>query len=120
MVPPGSLPIGALWYRGVLKSSCSNAPRNSQSASDTVNYAIVIPASSTGLKINVSINNSVLSSTSAQAGLNYAAVPGLAAGTPRVDVVDSAGKILYSAIGTNPVNGGNVQCNFNFNVAGLN
>ena len=120
MVPPSSEPIGALWYRGVLKNSCSGPPRNSEAALDTVNYAVVMPAESAGLTVQISIDGKTLATVAAQPGLNYGAVPGLASGTPRVDIL-AAGREspLWSAVGENAVNAGNVSCNFNFNVAGL-
>ena len=119
MAPPSEDPIGALWYRGMLKDTCSGAPDNSQSALDTVNYAIVVPASSTGLKIRVSIDDNTLATTDAQSGLNYAAVSGLSKGTPRLDVLTSDGSVAWSAGGGKAVDDGNIPCNFNFNVARL-
>lgn len=119
MTPPSGDAIGALWYRGVLKDSCSDAPQNLESATDTVNYAVVLPLSAKGSTIKVSIDNNTLGSFPAQPGLNYRAVPGLAAGTPRLDLVASDGSVSSSAVGVNPVQDGSVPCNFNFNVAGL-
>ena len=119
MAPPADDPIGALWYRGVLKDECSSAPQNAQSAQDTVNYAVVLPPSAPQSVIKVSIDDHVLGSFPAQGGLNYGAVPGLAEGTPRLDLVGSDGSVAWSALGVNRVQSGNVPCNFNFNVAQL-
>ncbi|KAL2796667.1 glycoside hydrolase [Aspergillus keveii] len=119
MEPPGSAsdPIGAMWYRGLLKSCSENIPANVDSAVDTVNYAIVVPAGSTDLRIRVSSGGNVLSTVDARPGLNYAALPGMAVGAQKVEVL-SGDETVLSATSTSGVTDAS-RCNFNFNVVGL-
>jgi glucan endo-1,3-alpha-glucosidase len=119
MEPPESAsePIGAMWYRGMLKSCSENIPANVDSAVDTVNYAIVVPAGSTDLRIRVSSGGNVLSTVDARPGLNYAAVPGMAVGAQKVEML-SGDETVLSATSTSAVTDAS-RCNFNFNVVGL-
>lgn len=118
MTSPSGDPIGSLWYRGMLKDACTNAPQNVQSAVDTVNCAVVLP-SGVGMKPRVSIDGNVLTTVDATPGLNYAAVPGLAMGTPKLEVLSSDGSVGWAAVGNRAVDDGTVECNFNLNVAGV-
>ncbi|KAF9883043.1 hypothetical protein FE257_004297 [Aspergillus nanangensis] len=117
MAPPSGDPIGAMWYRGMLKSCSDNPPNNADSAIDTVNYAIVIPADSTGLKIQVSSGGTVLTTADAHAGLNYAAVPGMVVGPQKVELLNGDGTVL-TANSVLDVTAAS-KCNFNFNVVAL-
>ncbi|KAL3494664.1 glycoside hydrolase [Aspergillus germanicus] len=119
MNPPGGVsePIGAMWYRGMLKSCSESIPANVDSAVDTVNYAIVVPAGSMDLRIRVSSGGNVLSTVDARPGLNYAAVPGMVVGAQKVEVL-SGDETILSATSTSDVTDAS-KCNFNFNVVGL-
>ncbi|KAJ5570229.1 uncharacterized protein N7459_009659 [Penicillium hispanicum] len=118
MSPPSSDPIGAMWYRGMLKSCSQNVPKNTEAALDTVNYAIVVPSSSQGMKVRVSSGNTTLSVTSAKPGLNYAAVDGMVVGQQKVELLSSSGAVVMSATSRSDVTNSD-KCNFNFNVVGL-
>lgn len=101
----GNSPIGAVWYRGVLKDQCSGPPSNSASAVDSVNYAVVLPAAGGSYTITVSIDGTTLGTFDGAPGLNYNAVPGLAAGTPKLEVKAASDGSTFTATGTNPVVG---------------
>lgn len=118
MEPPADDPIGALWYRGMLKTCSENPPDNVESAVDSVNYAIVLPSSSEGMSIRVSSGGNALSETPAQPGLNYAAVEGMATGEQKVELLDSSGSVTLSATSSKDVTNDD-HCNFNFNVVPL-
>jgi glucan endo-1,3-alpha-glucosidase len=83
----------------------------------TMNYAIVVPAASTGLRIRVSSGGNVLSTVDARPGLNYAAVPGMVVGAQKVEVL-SENETVLCATSTLDVTDAS-KCNFNFNVVGL-
>ncbi|KAL6862892.1 hypothetical protein ACO1O0_003131 [Amphichorda felina] len=126
MIPPSSsggsdsdTPIGAMWYRGVLKSCTSGLPDNAQAAVDAVNYALVLPASLEGAAIRVTSGGSVLSETAAVAGLNYATVGGIVTGAQKLEVL-SGDTVVATAAGGPDVQGDQPEfCNFNYLVVGL-
>ncbi|KAK2755570.1 hypothetical protein FQN54_006510 [Arachnomyces sp. PD_36] len=118
MEPPGDEPIGAMWYRGMLKTCSENPPGNVESAIDSVNYAIVLPPASEGMSIRVSSGGNTLGETPAQPGLNYAAVAGMTTGEQKVELLDSSGSATLSATSGKDVTNDD-HCNFNFNVVRL-
>ena len=113
--------VGSLWYRTLLTSaSCSSSIQNYQSAQDTVNYAVVLPAA--GYKINVYSNGQSIGSFAGNKGLNYGSVAGLAVGSgQKLEIVDSTGKVVNTATGTKAVaaQSSNSVCNWNYEVVGL-
>ncbi|KAL6876971.1 glycoside hydrolase family 71 protein [Trichoderma novae-zelandiae] len=121
ILPPGSSPVGSLWYRTLLKSaSCSPSIQNYQQGQDTVNYAVILP--SNGYTIKVYSNNNLIGSFAGSSGLNYGAVPGLSVGGGQyIQVVNSAGSVVASATGTKQVlaQSPNATCNWNYEVVGL-
>jgi glucan endo-1,3-alpha-glucosidase len=118
MEPASGSPVGSIWYRGMLKSCTESRPSNADAAIDSVNYAIVVPASSEGYTIRVSSGGEVLSTVEAKAGLNYAAVEGMQVGSQKVELLDSSGNVVMRATSTSDVTDSS-KCNFNFNVVGL-
>ncbi|RFU78008.1 glucan endo-1,3-alpha-glucosidase agn1 [Trichoderma arundinaceum] len=121
ILPPGSAPVGSLWYRTLLKSaSCSSSIQNYQQGQDTANYAVLLP--SAGYTIKVYSNSKLIGSFSGSTGLNYGAVPGLSVGSGQyIQVLNSAGAVVASATGTKPVTAqsSNATCNWNYEVVGL-
>ncbi|KAL7821817.1 glycoside hydrolase family 71 protein [Trichoderma gracile] len=121
ILPPGSVPVGSLWYRTLLKSaSCSSSIQNYQQGQDTVNYAVLLP--SNGYTIKVYSNSKLIGSFAGTTGLNYGAVPGLSVGGGQyIQVVNSAGSVVASATGTKQVaaQSSNSVCNWNYEVVGL-
>lgn len=121
MTPRGGSPIGAMWYRGVLTSCSGDVPRSSGAAVDAVNYAVVLPAGSDGYSVRVSSNGKELSTTPAQAGLNYNSVGGMTTGSQKIELLDGSGAVVASATSLVDVVQGPVGdfCNYNYYVAGL-
>lgn len=119
MKPPGDAPIGAMWYRGVLRSCSSQVPDHATAALDAVSYAFVIPASLEGATISVISNGQVLSETPAVAGLNYATIGGMQTGSQRVEISKDGSSVAVAAgivdVQENLPN----FCNFNYYVVGL-
>lgn len=119
MTTPGDSPIGAMWYRGVLKSCDSDSPDNAGSALDAVNYAFVFPSSFEDATIRVTSGGNVLSETQAVAGLNYGTVGQMSTGAQKVEIVQG-GSVVYSAGGKVDVQSDMEGfCNFNYYVIGL-
>lgn len=121
--PPGSSPVGALWYRTLLTSaSCaSSLPiQNYQQAQDALNFAVVLPSS--GYTINVYSNGVQVRSIKGQAGLNYNSILGLKQGKGQMlKIFDSSNNLVASATGTKEVlaQSPNSTCNWNYEVVGL-
>jgi glucan endo-1,3-alpha-glucosidase len=121
ILPPGSAPVGSLWYRTLLTSaSCSPSIQNYQQGQDTINYAVLLP--SNGYTIKVYSNNGLIGSFAGTTGLNYRAVPGLSIGSGQyIQILNSAGSVVASATGTKQVSAqsSNATCNWNYEVVGL-
>jgi glucan endo-1,3-alpha-glucosidase len=121
ILPPGSAPVGSLWYRTLLTSaSCSSTIDNNEQAQNTVNFAVLLPSS--GYTIQVYSNNGLIGNYTGTAGLNYRAVPGLSVGGGQfIQIVNSAGSVVASATGTKQVTAqsSNATCNWNYEVVGL-
>ncbi|KAL7796731.1 glycoside hydrolase family 71 protein [Trichoderma ceciliae] len=121
ILPPGSAPVGSLWYRTLLKSaSCSPSIQNYQQGQDTVNYTVLLP--SAGYTIKVYSNSKLIGSFVGSPGLNYGAVPGLSIGSGQsIQVLNSVGTVIASATGTKQVSAqsSNATCNWNYEVVGL-
>lgn len=119
MEPPSDAPVGAMWYRGVLKSCSSSAPDHAQAAVDAVNYAFVLPASLEGATIRVTSGDNVLAENPAVAGLNYGTVSGMGTGAQKVEVVGKNSTVATAA-GTVDVQEEQSEfCNFNYYVVAL-
>jgi glucan endo-1,3-alpha-glucosidase len=118
MEPPSDAPIGVMWYRGMLSSCADNRPQNADAALDAVNYAIVLPASSTGMMVQITSGGHILTTIDLQPGLNYAAVTGMGVGTQRVEILNADGTVVMSARGSVDVTDSST-CNFNYYVVGL-
>ncbi|KAJ2959214.1 hypothetical protein NQZ79_g5296 [Umbelopsis isabellina] len=121
ITPPGSTPVGALWYRTLLTSaSCSSSIQNYQSAQDAMNFAVILPSSS--YSIHVYSDNQQIGSFAGKAGLNYNSVLGLKAGSGQyIQVLDSSNNVVATATGTKSVltQSTNATCNWNYEVVGL-
>lgn len=121
MTPTNGKFAGALWYRGVLTSCSGDKPRGAGAARDAVNYAVVLPAGSSGHSIRVTSGGQLLAMQSVSAGLKYNSVPGMKTGAQKIELVDGSGNVVASAsgsvnVGTSPTNG---FCNYNYYVSGL-
>lgn len=119
MKPPGDAPVGAMWYRGVLKSCSSQSPDHAAAALDAVSYAFVIPASLDGATIRVISNGQVLSEARAVSGLNYATVGGMQTGGQRVEIANGSTIVAVAAGSVDVQDNLPDFCNFNYYVIGL-
>jgi glucan endo-1,3-alpha-glucosidase len=127
MAPPsGSSGVGAMWYHPYLKNAtCTSDPLGPpggvSAAQDAVNFAVVLPAGSTGLSVRVTSGGVVLQTIPIVAGLNYASVPGIQLGAQMMEVADSSGNVVLTASGTVDVqaDAADGDCSFNYEVVGL-
>ena len=118
ILPPGSTPVGTLWYRTQLAGSSCSGLENSSQAHDAVNFAVLLPSS--GYTIKVYSNNVLLQTYTGTAGLFYKTVSGLrAGGNQRIEVYDSSNKKVAQATGTKDVQASSSTCNWNYEVVGL-
>lgn len=119
MTPPGDSPVGAIWYRPVLKSCTSDIPDNADAALDAVSYGFVLPASLEGAIIRVTSGGTVLSEIDAVAGLNYGTIGDMLTGEQKVEIVQD-GSVVASAGSLAQVQADmDGFCNFNYYVVGL-
>ncbi|KAI2782674.1 glycoside hydrolase family 71 protein [Daldinia loculata] len=121
MKPRSGAFAGALWYRGVLSTCNGDKPRGSGAAVDAVNYAVVLPADSSGLSVRVSSGGQVLATQAVRGGLNYNSVVGVTTGAQKIELIDGGGQVIASANGVVDVSNDatNGFCNYNYYVAGL-
>jgi glucan endo-1,3-alpha-glucosidase len=123
ITPPGSTPVGTMWYRTLMTSaSCSSSITNYQEAQDAINFAVILPADASGYSINVYSNNQQIGSFAGVAGLNSQMVLGLqVGGNQYIQVVDRSNNVVASATGTKDVQAqsSNSTCNWNYEVVGL-
>ena len=125
MAPPsGATAIGSMWYKTILQSaSCSGAtePNGWSTGSDSLNWAVVLPSGSSGMKVRATSNGAVISTVNVNPGLNFGSPTGVQAGAQLVELLDSSGKVVMSATGGSCVSSG---CpagiyNMNYVVVGL-
>lgn len=127
MIPPsGSEGIGAMWYHPYLKTAtCASDPLGPPggvgAAQDAVNFAVVLPAGSSGMSIRVTSGGVVLQTIPVSAGLNYDSVPNIQLGAQLIELVDSSGSVILTASGTVDVAADETDgdCSFNYEVVGL-
>ena len=119
MTPSNGNAQGAMWYRTDLTIGTCNKPTGFEAAVDAVNFAVV---ADDGYSVRITSGDMVVS-MELQAGLNYNAVPGIQAGAQKMELLDASGNTVMTAQGALPVNpggsGSGRNCNFNFQVAGL-
>ncbi|KAI2618955.1 glycoside hydrolase family 71 protein [Hypomontagnella submonticulosa] len=121
MKPASGSFAGSMWYRGVLTSCNGDKPRGAGAAVDAVNWAVVLPAGSSGFQVRVTSGGQVLATQSVGAGLNYNSVRGMQTGAQKVELLDGSGRVVATAgsqvdVSNSPSNG---FCNYNYYVAGL-
>lgn len=121
IVPLNGTFTGAAWYRPLLKdASCAGdylgKPIGWENAQDTVNFAVVLPADTEGVKINVYSNGALLESFDGKAGMNAQAVMGMAAGAQKVEIVAADGTVIGAGLSKQDVAADADFCNFNYNV----
>ncbi|KAL6716890.1 hypothetical protein ACLMJK_004802 [Lecanora helva] len=126
MVPPSNTQaVGALWYKTITsESTCPNNPPTPQgwtTATDSLNWAIVLASGQTGMKARAISNGKVLQEAGLYPGLNYGSPPGVQAGAQMLEVVDSSGKVVFSVTGGKCISTGCPDgiYNMNYQVVGL-
>lgn len=131
MTPPGGASVvGAIWYKTILQSAvCPNEgstlytqkPSGFGQGADSLNWAIVLPPSTTGWSAVAYSDNAQIGQWSLSGGLNYGAGPGLRAGLQRLEVRDASGRVIKVAAGGRCVSAGCPDLIYNMNpqVVGL-
>jgi len=131
MVPPPNIPaVGVLWYKTILQNaSCPNntaglygqQPRDFSTGYDALNWAVVLPAKSTGMRISGFSNNVTLNTTTLGPGFNFGAFNGVQAGAQTLNLIDSTGAVVMSATNGMAVSTGCPDgiYNMNYQVIGL-
>lgn len=120
ILPPGSTPVGSLWYRTQLSTtSCNDGSfQNRGQAQDALNFAVLLPSS--GYTIKVYSNNILLETISGNTGLNFKMVLGLKFGeNQRIEVLNGSNQVVAGATGTKAVQAQSSGCNWNYEVVGL-
>lgn len=120
MEPPGSSPVGAMWYKTILQSaSCpSNVaqPQGFDTGTDSLDWAVIIPAGSSGMQVRAISNGVTLQTANVFPGLNWGAPTGLQAGVQLLEVLDGSGNVVMSAAGGKCVSAGCPDGIYNMNV----
>jgi len=121
VVPPGSLSaVGAMWYRPILTTATCDSdslgkPAGWENALDAVNFAVLLPEGTSGVKINVMSGGKLIGSFAGIAGLNYGTVEGMVAGAQSVQVVGGTGATIAQASSpSNVLAEADDVCNFNY------
>ncbi len=126
MEPPANSPAaGTLWYKTILQSaSCpSNAaqPEGFNTGTDSLNWAVIIAAGSSGMQVRVISNGVTLQTAAVSPGLNWGSPTGVEAGVQTLQVLDASGNIVMSATDGKCVSAGCPDgiYNMNYQVIGL-
>ena len=121
--PANAAAVGAMWYKTTLQGvTCpENQPTNYATATDALNWAVVLPAGSSGMQIRATSNGVVLATVAGKAGLNMGAPSGVKAGEQRLEVLNSAGTVVLRATNGRCVSSGCPDgiYDFNYQVVGL-
>lgn len=125
MSPPSNMPaVGAMWYKTILQNaSCSNAakPQGWGMGTDSLNWAVVIPAGSKGIQVRAISNNVVLQTAPLVAGLNFGSPIGVQPGVQMLQLLDGGGNIIMLSTSGKCVSSGCPDgiFNMNYQVLGL-
>ncbi|CAF9933479.1 MAG: hypothetical protein ALECFALPRED_005605 [Alectoria fallacina] len=103
MAPPtGATAIGAMWYKTLLQdATCSGAtqPDGWSTGTDSLTWAVVLPAGSKGMQIRATSNGAVISTVAVNPGLNFGSPTGVQAGAQMLQLLNSAGAVVMTATG---------------------
>jgi len=123
MIPPiGKIAVGAMWYKTILSTSvCPNEgssnytkkPDGWETATDSLNWAVVLPNDPQGMQIRT-ITNGRMDYFQGKQGLNYGTVS-VEAGDQRLELLDWAGNVLLVASGGRCVSSSCPDCIYNMN-----
>ncbi|RYP92567.1 hypothetical protein DL770_001325 [Monosporascus sp. CRB-9-2] len=122
MRPRGNSFAGAMWYRSVTKACGGDVPRGAGAAVGAVNYAVVLPAGSSGMRVRVISGGRVLAEQPVGPGLNYNSVAGMGLGAQKIELLNAGGAVIATANSNLDVTDRPNQygfCDYNYRVAGL-
>ncbi len=99
MAPPsGTTAVGLMWYKTISQNeTCSSTqPTGWDEGTDSLNWAIVLAAGSSGMQIKAISNGAVLETVGVNPGLNFGSPHGLQYGAQMLQLVDSGGNVVMS------------------------
>ena len=123
--PSGKVAIGAIWYNSIMTTSVcpsdlfgsySEKPTGFETATDWINFAVVMAHGTSGAYLRCISDNKQLSQRiSVNPGLNYGHFSGISAGHQRVELVTSDESVLLVAAGGRCISTGCPDCIYNLN-----
>ncbi|KAK4692441.1 hypothetical protein P7C71_g4764, partial [Lecanoromycetidae sp. Uapishka_2] len=122
--PSGTAAIGVLWYKTILQAAVCNGdtkPQGFENGRDALNWAIVLPAGSSGMQVRLTSNGNVLQTIGVNSGLNYGSPAGVQAGDQMLELLDAGGHVIMTANNGSSVSSGCPDgiYNMNYQVVGL-
>ncbi|KAF1985726.1 glycoside hydrolase family 71 protein [Aulographum hederae CBS 113979] len=125
----GHTRAGAIWYKTQMSTArCPNEgsneytvkPEGFSDSTDSLNWAVVVPAGTTGYKVRLISGGQILQTVSLTQGLNYGSAI-ITTGFQRMELLDASGAKIGAAAGGRCVTNGCPDCIFNMNpqVVGL-
>ncbi len=126
MAPPSGTPaIGAMWYKTILQgaSYCgATQPQGFSQGRDALNWAVVLPAGSSGMQVRATSNGVVLQTVGVYPGLNYGSPAGVQAGVQTLQLLDAGKNVVMTSTTGMSVSSGCPDgiYNMNYQVVGLN
>ena len=99
MTPPsGATAVGLMWYKTISQNeTCpSTEPTGWDEGTDSLNWAIVLAAGSSGMEVRAISNGVVLQTVGVNPGLNMGSPHGLQYGAQMLQLLDSGGDVVMS------------------------
>lgn len=99
MAPPsGDTAVGLMWYKRISQNeTCpSTEPTGWDEGTDSLNWAVVLAAGSSGMRISAISNGVVLQNVGVNPGLNMGSPHGLHYGAQMLELLDSGGNVVMS------------------------
>ena len=99
MAPPsGDTAVGLMWYKTISQNeTCrSTEPTGWDEGTDSLNWAVVLAAGSSGMRVSAISNGVVLQDVEVNPGLNMGSPHGLQYGAQMLQLLDSGGDVVMS------------------------
>lgn len=99
MAPPsGDTAVGLMWYKTISQNeTCPGTqPTGWDEGTDSLNWAIVLAAGSSGMRISAISNGVVIDNVGVNPGLNMGSATGLQYGAQMLQLLDSGGNVVMS------------------------
>ena len=99
MSPPSeTIAVGLMWYKTISQNeTCpSTQPTGWNEGTDSLNWAVVLAAGSSGMRISAISNSVVLQNVGVNPGLNFGSPHGLQYGAQMLQLLDSSGNVVMS------------------------